>query len=84
MSIIVIIGLIGAILTTFAAIPQLIKILKTKKATDISLLTLIMMVVGLIFWEIYGIFDNDLPILIGNSISLIITSFVLILKLKYK
>ena len=45
-------GYIAAILTTAAFLPQLIKTLKTKKADDVSLTTLIMFIIGVLSWII--------------------------------
>ena len=39
-------GYFAAILTTLAFLPQLIKTFKTKKAEDVSLITLIMFLTG--------------------------------------
>ena len=41
-------GYFAAILTTAAFLPQLIKTLKTKKADDVSLTTLIMFIIGVL------------------------------------
>jgi len=41
-------GYIAAILTTAAFLPQLIKTLKTKKADDVSLTTLVMFIIGVL------------------------------------
>ena len=65
-------GYIAAILTTVAFLPQLIKTLKTKKAEDVSLVTLIMFISGLVSWIIYGYKISSLPILIANIITLIL------------
>ena len=47
-------GYFAAILTTAAFLPQLIKTLKTKRAEDVSLITLIMFISGVGSWIIYG------------------------------
>ena len=47
-------GYFAAILTTAAFLPQLIKTLKIKKADDVSLTTLIMFIIGVLSWIIYG------------------------------
>ena len=65
-------GYIAAILTTAAFLPQLIKTLKTKKAEDVSLVTLIMFICGVGSWIIYGYKISSLPILIANIITLIL------------
>ena len=76
-------GYIAAILTTAAFLPQLIKTLKTKKAEDVSLVTLIMFIFGVLSWIIYGYKISSLPILIANIITLILNLFILISKIYY-
>ena len=76
-------GYIAAILTTAAFLPQLIKTLKTKKAEDVSLVTLIMFICGVGCWIIYGYKISSLPILIANIITLILNLFILISKVYY-
>ena len=76
-------GYIAAILTTAAFLPQLIKTLKTKKAEDVSLVTLIMFIFGVMSWIIYGYKISSLPILIANLITLILNLFILISKIYY-
>lgn len=70
-------GYIAAILTTAAFLPQLIKTLKTKKAEDVSLVTLIMFICGVVSWIFYGYKISSLPILIANIITLILNLFIL-------
>ena len=76
-------GYFAAILTTAAFLPQLIKTLKTKKAEDVSLLTLIMFICGVGFWIIYGYKISSLPILIANITTLILNSLILISKVSF-
>ena len=76
-------GYFAAILTTAAFLPQLIKTLKTKKADDVSSLTLIMFICGVGAWIIYGYKISSLPILVANIITLILNVFILISKTYY-
>ena len=76
-------GYFAAILTTVAFLPQLIKTLKTKKAEDVSLVTLIMFICGVGSWIIYGYAISSLPILIANIITFILNFFILISKIYY-
>ena len=76
-------GYFAAILTTAAFLPQLIKTLKTKKAEDVSLATLIMFMSGVGFWIIYGYKISSLPILLANIITFILNFFILISKVYY-
>ena len=76
-------GYFAAILTTLAFVPQLIKTLKTKKADDVSLTTLIMFLTGVAAWIIYGIQISSRPILIANTITFLLNFLILVFKLIY-
>ncbi|MDC3170781.1 SemiSWEET transporter [Prochlorococcus sp. AH-716-E13] len=76
-------GYFAAILTTAAFLPQLIKTLKTKRAEDVSLITLIMFICGVGSWVIYGYKISSSPILIANIITFILNLFILISKIYY-
>jgi len=78
------IGLLAACLTTFSSLPQLIKIFKTKKTQDISLLTYILVTTGVATWLTYGILIIDIPLIFANFISLIFVFTILIFKIIYK
>ena len=76
-------GYFAAFLTTAAFLPQLIKTLKTKKAEDVSLSTLIMFIIGVFSWIIYGYNISSKPILIANFITLILNLLILISKVYF-
>ena len=76
-------GYFAAILTTAAFLPQLIKTLKTQKADDVSLTTLIMFIIGVLSWIIYGYKIASTPILIANLITLILNLLILISKIYF-
>ena len=76
-------GYFAAILTTLAFLPQLIKTLKTKKAEDVSLITLIMFLTGVLSWIIYGYKISSTPILLANLITFILNLLILIFKITF-
>ena len=76
-------GYFAAILTTAAFLPQLIKTLKTKKADDVSLITLIMFIIGVLCWIVYGYKISSIPILIANLITLILNTLILVSKIYF-
>ena len=76
-------GYFAAILTTLAFLPQLIKTLKTKKADDVSLITLVMFITGVLSWIIYGYKISSTPILIANIITFILNLLILIFKITF-
>jgi len=80
---VIIIGLLAATCTTLSFLPQVIKIVKTKKTSDISLLMYVILTTGILLWALYGLLTMDLPVLLANSITFILALVVLILKIKH-
>ena len=76
-------GYFAAILTTLAFLPQLIKTLKTKKAEDVSLITLIMFLTGVLSWIVYGYKIASIPILLANLITFVLNLLILIFKITF-
>ena len=76
-------GYLAAILTTTAFLPQLIKTIKTQKADDVSLITLIMFICGVFSWVIYGYLISSIPILTANVITFLLNFSILISKIFY-
>jgi MtN3 and saliva related transmembrane protein len=77
-------GMVAGTLTTISFVPQLIKVLETKSAGDISSGMLLIFSTGVGLWLIYGILLHDGPIIISNTVTLILASTILILKVKYR
>jgi MtN3 and saliva related transmembrane protein len=78
------IGIGAGICTGISMLPQLIKIIKEKKADDISYLMLIVLMLGLCGWTWYGIIKTDYPIIITNCFSLLVNLLILIFTIRYK
>jgi len=78
------IGLSAAVLTTSAFVPQIIKTWKVKETKDISFGMYLIFVIGIVLWLIYGILWKDLPLIIANSVSLLFSLAILIMKIRYK
>ena len=57
------IGFIAAVCTTFAFLPQVIKVWKTKQTKDLSLRMYTIMFIGICLWFVYGLRINSLSIL---------------------
>ena len=84
MSLETIIGIAASSCTAVSLIPQLAKILKEKKAENVSLLMLLVLFIGLGLWVYYGILKHDLIIIISNSFSFVMNILLTIFSLKYK
>jgi MtN3 and saliva related transmembrane protein len=79
-----IIGLGAGICTALSLLPQLVKLIRSKKAEDLSLFYLIILFVGLGLWIWYGILRQDVPIIATNVVSIAFNVTVMILGIKYK
>jgi MtN3 and saliva related transmembrane protein len=78
------IGIAAGACTAISMLPQLIKIIKDKKANDISFFMLLILFAGVAGWIWYGILKTDYPIIITNSFSLIVNVLIICFSLKYK
>jgi len=78
------IGVIAAGLTSFAFIPQVLKMYTTRSAKDISLVTLIQLSLGVSLWIIYGIYLKDYIIIVANAVTLLTLLSALFLYHKYR
>lgn len=77
------IGSVAALLTMFGYLPQVLKMFGTKRASDISLVSILQTDVGCALWLCYGHLIQD-PIIMGaNIVSCTIVSLALLLYLKY-
>ena len=77
------VGLVGGTLTTISFLPQLVKIWKTHETKDLSLAMFSTFTVGVTFWLIYGILIGSLPVILTNSITIVLASMILGFKIKY-
>ena len=70
MSVWSLIGSAAAFLTMFSFLPQIIKIIRKKSASDVSLATILQLALGVSLWIVYGIARRDLIIIIANVVTL--------------
>ena len=81
MSWIAIVGTIAATAGIAAFLPQSWKIIKTRKTDGLSAAMWTLQCVGFALWIAYGVGLGKLPIIIPNSICLILSAFILTMKL---
>lgn len=79
-----IIGLIAAVCTTFAFIPQVMKVWKTKQTKDLSLRMYSIMFIGIILWLVYGIRIDSLSIIMANVLTATLVGTILVYIIKGK
>jgi len=76
-------GILAGVMTSVSSIPQLIKINKEKEAKDVSLKMVILLIIGVSLWIVYGSIKNDFALIITNSFSVLLNCYLLFLRIKY-
>jgi MtN3 and saliva related transmembrane protein len=76
-----IIGSIAAVLSTASFTPQAWKIIKSRETKDISAGMYALTVTGFAMWTTYGIILMQWPLIVTNSICLVLSAFILTMKL---
>ena len=79
-----ILGFAAGALTTLAFLPQVIKTWRSRRTRDISLGMFVIFSSGVFLWLLYGIQVGAMPIILANSVTLILALTILIFKIKHK
>jgi len=79
-----ILGLVAGTITSITFVPQVIKIWRTKSAKDLSIMMLLLLMLGVILWLIYGLVVMSASIIYTNSMVLLMSLVMLYFKMKFK
>ena len=74
------IGYLAALLTTFSFLPQAILTLRTRKTDEISMTMYLMLNLGIACWLAYGLALGDLALILANSVTLLFSVPILLVK----
>ena len=74
------IGYLAALLTTFSFLPQAILTLRTRKTDEISITMYLMLNLGIACWLAYGLALGDLALILANSVTLLFSVPILLVK----
>ncbi len=78
-----IIGFAAGTLTTLCWAPQVVKILRTRDAKAISLLTQAAFTLGCALWLIFGLSIGSASVIAFNAVTVALSALILALKLRY-
>jgi MtN3 and saliva related transmembrane protein len=78
-----IVGVVAAILTTSSFLPQMIKAYRTKSMHDVSRYLMSMFATGTVLWMVYGIYKSDFVIVGANAIATVLNVVLLFMKFSY-
>jgi MtN3 and saliva related transmembrane protein len=77
----IVVGGIAAVLSTVSFVPQATKIIRSRDTSGISTGTYLVTVAGFTLWTAYGAIQTAWPLIASNSICLILSAFILTMKL---
>lgn len=77
-------GLVAGMLTGIAAIPQVVKTLRTRHTRDISVWQPLLLSIGIALWIVYGMLIHNMPLILTNIIPLVCNALLTGLKLYYR
>jgi len=78
-----ILGYLAGTLTTVSLLPQVWRTFRTKDVSGISLRMYFIFTAGIAIWLAYGILLGELPMMLANSVSLVLACLVLLMKVRY-
>ena len=78
-----VLGYLAATLTTVAFVPQAWRTFRTKDVSGISTRMYSVFTVGVAVWLAYGIVLGEVPMMVANTLTLVLACAVLVMKLKY-
>jgi MtN3 and saliva related transmembrane protein len=78
-----IVGFIAGLVTTSANLPQVWKTFRNKSGEGLSFRMLLTLAIGLGLWIVYGIMSKSLPLIVTNTIVLLLILLLIGMKLKF-
>ena len=78
-----VLGLGAGVVSTLASAPQLIKIIRTKSAQDVSLAMFVMAMFGTLLWGTYGWLKGAPSIIVWNAVGFLLFGAIVYLKLRH-
>lgn len=83
MEMVTLIGLMAATLTTVSFVPQVVRAWRSQSTKDVSLAMFTILCTGVAMWLLYGIIIGDLPIIVANSVTLVLAGSIIVAKLRF-
>jgi MtN3 and saliva related transmembrane protein len=79
-----IVGYAATVVGTFLMIPQVVRAIRTKHMGDVSGMMIGVYILNCVLWDIYGILIGAIPMILCNSIALVIGIVQAVLKRRYR
>lgn len=77
------IGTAAGLVSMVSFVPQLIKIVRERRAEGVSLRTYLITVTGFVLWIGYGVLAGSWPVAVSNTVNVLLSGAILTLKWRY-
>lgn len=74
-------GYMAATLTSIAFLPQVLKTIRTRDTSSISLLMYSLFVAGVLCWLIWGLLLQQWPVILANLVTFVLSAIILSMKI---
>lgn len=82
MTLVSVIGVLAAVVSTINQLPQAFKTIRSKDTHSLSLWMYIMVWIATSLWLFYGILQKDFPLILSNCISILPITYILFTKIR--
>lgn len=76
-------GVVAGICSMISFIPQIMKILRERDASGVSLRMYAVTIFGFACWTTYGALSGSWPVMVSNAICIVLTSSIFVLRLRF-
>ena len=76
-------GVAAGLCSMTSFVPQIVKIVRERKAEGVSLRMYAVTIVGFICWVVYGVLTRSWPVAASNAVCVALTCFIFALRLRY-
>jgi MtN3 and saliva related transmembrane protein len=78
-----IVGSVAAVCSMVSFVPQIMQIIKKRDASTVSFRMYVVTVTGFACWITYGVLIKSWPVVGSNTVCLVLSAVILVLKLRY-
>jgi MtN3 and saliva related transmembrane protein len=78
------VGYVGVVLSSITFLPQVLQAWKTKSVGDLSIWMVLILIANVSTWLFYSAVKGVLPMIVANSVILVLSLVMLFFKLTFK
>lgn len=77
------VGTAAGLCSMASFVPQVVKIVREKRADGVALHTYLLTVTGFVLWIAYGVMLKSWPVAVSNAVNLVLSAAILALRWRY-